>query len=71
MQSPALKRGLSEAETAQYLGVSRSTLRQSRMDGPRQGRIPSPPFVRAGRRIIYLLDDLDGWLERHRQMVGV
>lgn len=63
------KRGLSEEETAEYLGVSRSTLRQGRMNGQRVNRIPPPPFVRLGRKIVYLRDDLDAWLEEHRQCV--
>jgi hypothetical protein len=60
------KRGLSEAETALYLGVARSTLRQARMSAKVGGRLPTPPFVKVGKKIIYLLDDLDRWLESHR-----
>jgi predicted DNA-binding transcriptional regulator AlpA len=61
------RRGLTEEEVAQYAGVSRSALRQARMDGPREGRIPTPPFVKLGRRVIYLRDDVDRWLEVHRK----
>ncbi len=60
------KRALTEAEAADYLGVSRSTLRVGRMHGPRQGHMPIPPFVRLGRSIRYLKDDLDRWLEGNR-----
>lgn len=61
------KRGLSEAEASLYVGLSRSALRQGRMNGARHGHIPPPPFVRLGRRkIIYLRDDLDRYLEQHR-----
>lgn len=57
---------LTEVEAAQYLGVSRSTLRQARMDGRRKNRISSPTFIRLGRAIRYLKEDLDTFLEKHR-----
>lgn len=61
------KRGLTEAEAADYSGISRSALRQGRMNGCRECRMPTPPFVRLGRKILYLRDDLDRWLEAQRQ----
>jgi hypothetical protein len=60
------RRGLSEAEAATYIGMSRSFLRQARMDGERQNRTPGPPFTKIGRKVLYLKDDLDNWLERYR-----
>lgn len=57
---------LTEIETAKYLGVSCSTLRQGRMNGNRENRIPSPPFIKLGRSIRYLKEDLDQWLRRYR-----
>ncbi len=63
---PIPRRGLSEAEAAIYIGMSRSFLRQARMDGKRRNRTPGPPFTKIGRKVIYLKDDLDGWLEEHR-----
>ena len=48
------RRGLSEAEAADYIGISRSSLRQGRMDGKRENRMPPPPFARLGRKIVYL-----------------
>jgi predicted DNA-binding transcriptional regulator AlpA len=65
VQDAPTKRGLTESEAAVYLGLSRSTLRQARMSGSR-ARIPPPPFVRLGRTIRYLKDDLDRWLDQHR-----
>lgn len=59
-------RAMSSADAAEYLGLSESTLRQSRMDGRRENRIPPPPFVKVGKKILYLRDDLDTWLESHR-----
>ena len=60
------KRALSEHEAADYIGMSRSFLRQDRMNGHREGRTPGPPFLRIGRAIRYLIDDLDAWLEALR-----
>ena len=62
------RRGLSEAEAADYIGMSRSFLRQARMDGKRQNRTPGPPFSKIGRKVLYLRDDLDTWLEEHRHV---
>ena len=67
MENQITPRGMSEANAACYLGLSRSTLRQGRMDGRREKRAGSPAFVRVGRKIIYLRDDLDRWLEANRQ----
>lgn len=66
MASLNTKRGFNEVEAAAYIGVSRSSLRHGRMAGPRNCRIPPPPFIRVGRKILYLRDDLDSWLESHR-----
>lgn len=60
------RRGLSEAEAAIYIGMSRSFLRQARMDGERHNRTPGPPFTKIGRKVLYLKDDLDSWLEQYR-----
>lgn len=59
-------RGMSESEAAIYIGVARISLRQGRCEGRREKRMPPPPFIRLGKRIIYLKDDLDRWLEMYR-----
>ena len=64
-QAKSAKRALSEIEAARYINMSRSYLRQDRMDGIREKRTPGPRYVRIGRRIRYLKDDLDEWLEAH------
>lgn len=56
---------LTEPEAADYLRVSRSFLRQSRMNGNRIGHAPGPKYVRAGRMIRYPVKFLDAWLEQH------
>ena len=55
-------RALSEIEAARYIGMSRSFLAQSRMDGNRDNRTPAPPFIKIGRSVRYLREDLDQWL---------
>jgi predicted DNA-binding transcriptional regulator AlpA len=57
------KRVLSEIETAQYIGMSRSYLRQARMEGNRDNRTPAPPFIKIGRSVRYVIEDLDCWLD--------
>jgi len=67
-RKPVLRRrGLSEAEAAEYIGMSRSFLGQARMDGKRMNRTPGPAYTKIGRKVLYLKDDLDSWLEQHRQ----
>jgi hypothetical protein len=46
--------------------MSRSFLRQSRMNGRRQNRTAGPPFLKIGRKVLYLVEDLDTWLLEHR-----
>jgi len=57
---------LTEEQASQYLGISRATLRQGRCDGRREHRMPPPPYLKLGRKILYLRDDLDQWLENYR-----
>lgn len=57
------KRVFSEIETSQYIGMSRSFLRQARMEGNRDNRTPAPPFIKIGRSVRYLKEDLDQWLD--------
>ncbi len=59
------KRLYAEPEAAEYCGVSRTFLRQSRMNGNRENRTPGPQFVRVGKRSIkYKLEDLDAWIDQ-------
>lgn len=62
------KKVLSEIETAEYIGMSRSFLRQSRMEGNRANRTPAPPFVKIGRSVRYIKDDLDNWLNNLQKL---
>ncbi len=57
------KRAYTEQETAEYIGMSRSFLRQARMEGQRKNRTIAPPFIKIGRAVRYLKEDLDCWLD--------
>lgn len=65
---PLVRRCLTEKEAAPYIGMSRSFLRQSRMNGKRRNRTPGPPFIKIGRKVLYLEDDLNAWLEENRHV---
>jgi predicted DNA-binding transcriptional regulator AlpA len=56
-------RAFTELEAGAYIGMSRSYLAQSRMDGNRDSRTPAPPFIKIGRSVRYLREDLDQWLD--------
>lgn len=60
------KRSLTEKEAAEYINMSCSFLRQDRMNGIRVNRTPGPSYVRIGRAIRYLKEDLDQWLEAYK-----
>jgi len=64
----AQTRALSEKEAATYIGMSRSFLAQSRMDGQRENRTPAPPFIKIGRAVRYLREDLDTWLSQFERL---
>jgi predicted DNA-binding transcriptional regulator AlpA len=57
------KKLLSEIETSEYIGMSRSFLRQARMEGNRDNRKPAPPFIKIGRSVRYSIDELDRWID--------
>lgn len=51
---------LSTVEAAMYIGLAHTTLKKWRVTGD------GPSYVKAGSRIVYLIDDLDAWLYAHR-----
>lgn len=63
------KRSLNESEASEYVGLAKSTLRNVRSNGFRPKHLPPPPFLKVGRAIRYLKDDLDKWLESFRREV--
>ena len=60
------KHVLTDPEAAQYIGMSISFLRQSRMDGARHNRTQGPIYLKIGRAVRYVREDLDAWLDEHR-----
>ena len=58
-----IKRALTEIETSEYIGMSRSFLRQSRMEVNQDSQTPAPPHIKIGRSVRYLKEDLDQWLD--------
>lgn len=57
------KRSYTEKEASLYINMSRSYLRQARMEGNRELRTPAPRFIKIGRSVRYLREDLDFWLD--------
>jgi predicted DNA-binding transcriptional regulator AlpA len=56
------KKLLTEKEAALYITMSRSFLRQDRMNGLRKNRMRGPKPIRLGRSVRYLREELDRWL---------
>ena len=53
-----------DAEAANYIDMSESWLRQSRM----RGNPEAPPYIKIGKAVRYLKSDLDDWLDRLRHV---
>lgn len=62
------KIALTEEEAAAYICMSRSFLAKSRMEGKREGRTPAPPFIKIGRAVRYLREDLEQWLYSQQRL---
>ena len=56
----SIKRGFTTAEAAAYTGDSESKLRQMRMESSDE---EGPAFIKRGRKVIYLREALDAYLE--------
>ncbi len=67
-KTPLSPRALTELEAAAYISMSRSFLAQSRMTGKRTNRTNAPDFIKVGRTVRYLKDDLDRWLESQQKL---
>lgn len=60
-------RALTEAEAAEFLGVSKMTLRTSRSLGARPGRMKPVPYFKIGARCVrYSFADLNAYRESFR-----
>ncbi|MGE3319848.1 MAG: helix-turn-helix transcriptional regulator [Candidatus Berkiella sp.] len=60
-----MRRCLTEKEAAHYIGMSVSFLRRDRMEGVIGNRTPGPKWLKIGRSVRYLKEELDQWLENH------
>jgi hypothetical protein len=63
-----LKRSLKDKEASIYIGMSSSWLRHSRIEGAGSGRLQGPQFIKVGRCVRYLIEDLDLWLEKFQKL---
>lgn len=59
------RRCFTEKEAALYIGMSVAFLRKDRSEGKIGNRTPGPRFLKIGRSVRYLKDDLDLWLNEH------
>lgn len=62
------KRLFTEQEASAYINMSRSFLRQARMEGPRKNRTIAPPFIKIGRAVRYPKEWLDSWIDDHPKL---
>jgi hypothetical protein len=60
MMTSTKRRILDSGEAAEYLGREIETLANWRYKGF------GPPYIKADRKISYLISDLDEWLNAHR-----
>lgn len=58
-----LPAALSNKDAAKYIGYAPLTLKLSRISGE-LGGVPAPEFKKIGRKVIYLREVLDAWLEK-------
>ena len=56
-----LPRYLDTGQAGEYLGISPSTLNRMRVTGE------GPRYSKAGRRVIYDIEDLDAWVEKRKR----
>ncbi len=60
--APLVARGLRPRDAAKYIGHSEAYLKKARAG--KKTDPPGPEFKRNGRRITYLRENLDEWLDR-------
>ena len=61
------KRAFTDREASLYIGMSQSWLRHIRIEGTRLDHLAGPHFIKVGRSVRYLKEDLDSWLERFQR----
>lgn len=65
MNNENQSRAFNEKAAAQYIGMSVSFLQKDRMNGALEGRTPGPRYAKLGKRVVYLREELDAWLQAH------
>ena len=66
MDLKLMRRCLTEKEAAHYIGMSVSFLRRDRMEGVIGKSTPGPKWLKIGRSVRYLKEELDQWLESNK-----
>lgn len=61
-----IKRLLNTKETAQYLGLSESLLRQGRMHEQKKNLCLTPSYIKMGKTVRYDLNDLEAFIQKNR-----
>ncbi len=61
------KRALTDQEASLYVGMSQSWLRHIRIKGACLNGLAGPRFIKVGRSVRYLREDLDIWLEHFQR----
>jgi predicted DNA-binding transcriptional regulator AlpA len=61
------KPAFDEEEAALYTSTSVSYLRKGREGTLPDDSVPTPPFIKIGRSVRYLREDLDAWLARFKK----
>ncbi len=58
-----MKQCLTEKEAAHYIGMSVAFLKKDRCEGKIGNRIVGPRFLKIGKSVRYLKEELDNWLK--------
>ena len=64
LQNDQHRAAMNNADAAVHIGTTPANLRLSRHTGFLYKDIPSPKFLKAGRKVLYLKSDLDNWLHQ-------
>jgi len=62
-----IKRGFTTEETAYYIGMSVDFLKQARVRGRTINGAQAPTFIKLGRCVRYLREDLDRFLDDQKK----
>ncbi|WP_422447023.1 MULTISPECIES: helix-turn-helix transcriptional regulator [unclassified Endozoicomonas] len=66
-EQDAIKRGFTPEQASNYTGFSKSLIDHYRTDG-QVNDISGPAFIKIGRKVIYLKESLDEWMDSFTQV---